>query len=61
MKQHKFLTAVFDNGVTRFEAGKAYPISDETTRQAAQGHAVEVEVVEGATSSSAEPQRKRGK
>lgn len=39
VKRHQFRVTFYDSGVAKYEAGKHYPITDETTSQVAAGNA----------------------
>ena len=41
---HRFLVDFFEGGLLKYAAGQHYPVSDETKRLAALGHAEEVSV-----------------
>jgi hypothetical protein len=43
-KAVKFLQTFFEVGIPKYEAGKAYPVTDETKRQVVLGHAEQVDV-----------------
>jgi hypothetical protein len=44
VKRHQFRATFYDSGVPKYEAGKHYPITDETTSQVAAGNAEVVTV-----------------
>lgn len=43
-KAVRFNTTHYSNGTPLYEAGKAYPVSDDTMRQVVLGHAEEADV-----------------
>lgn len=54
VKKVEFLRTWFVDGAPRWEAGKPYPLDDDTARQVKLGNAKEIEVEETAAKDAAE-------